>query len=139
VVLFGQPELDRNLEGESVRQLKQRITFQYRLTALARDEVDRYIAHRLRVAGYKGNQLFARRAARLIHRTSAGVPRLVNILAHKAMLLAYGEGAQEVTSSHVRRAAEDTPAAQRPRPWWWVGFAMLLLSVGSVGCMMLMS
>jgi MSHA biogenesis protein MshM len=137
VVLFGQPELDRNLEGESVRQLKQRITFQYRLTALGRDEVEQYIAHRLRVAGYKGAGLFGRSAARLVHRASGGVPRLINILAHKAMLLAYGEGAQAVTPAHVRQAAADTPAAQQPRPWWWLGFAMLALSAGSVGWILL--
>jgi MSHA biogenesis protein MshM len=137
VVLFGQPELDQKLEGESVRQLKQRVTFQYRLTALGSDEVDQYIAHRLRVAGYRGNRLFTRAAARLVHRWSGGVPRLINIIAHKAMLLAYGEGMQEVVPSQVRRAAADTPAAQQRRPWWWFGFAMLLLSAGSFGWIML--
>ena len=137
VVLFGQPELDERLEGESVRQLRQRITFQYRLTALRRDEVDQYLAHRLRVAGYRGNRLFTRPAARLIHRWSDGVPRLVNIIAHKAMMLAYGEGTQQVLPVHVRQAAADTPAAHHRRPWWWLGFAMLVLSVGSLGWLLL--
>jgi len=137
VVLFGQPELDQKLEGASVRQLRQRVTFQYRLTALGRDEVDQYIAHRLRVAGYRGNRLFTRAAAHLVHRWSGGVPRLINIIAHKSMLLAYGEGMQEVVPAQVRRAAADTPAAQQRRPWWWFGFAMLLLSAGSLGWMML--
>jgi MSHA biogenesis protein MshM len=137
VVLFGQPELDQKLEGASVRQLRQRITFQYRLTALKRDEVDQYLAHRLRVAGYRGNRLFARPATRLIHRWSGGVPRLVNIIAHKAMMLAYGEGSQQVLPVHARRAAADTPAAQQGHPWWWLGFAMLVLSVGSLGWLLL--
>jgi MSHA biogenesis protein MshM len=137
VILFGQPELDRKLEAESVRQLRQRITFQYRLTALARDEVEHYLAHRLRVAGYHGNGLFTRAAGRLTHRASGGVPRLINILAHKALLLAYGEGAHQVTPAHVRQAAADTPEAQRPRPWWWVGFAVLVLSAGSLGWILL--
>jgi MSHA biogenesis protein MshM len=138
VVLFGQPELDQKLEGESVRQLRQRITFQYRLAALRRDEVDRYLSHRLRVAGYRGNRLFTRPAARLVHRWSDGVPRLVNIIAHKALMLAYGEGTQQVLPLHVRQAAADTPAAHRRRPWWWFGFAMLLvISVGSFGWLML--
>lgn len=137
VVLFGQPELDQKLEGESVRQLRQRITFQYRLTALGRDEVEQYMAHRLRVAGYRGNRLFTRPAARLVHRWSDGVPRLVNIIAHKAMMLAYGEGSQQVLPLHVRQAAADTPSAHRRRPWWWLGFAMLVLSVGSLSWVML--
>lgn len=130
VVLFGQPELDKKLEGESVRQLRQRITFQYRLTALGREEVDQYLAHRLRVAGYRGNRLFTRPASRLAHRFSDGVPRLVNIIAHKAMMLAYGEGSQQVLPLHVRKAAADTPATRERRPWWWLGFAMLVLSAG---------
>ena len=137
VVLFGQPELDQKLEGESVRQLRQRITFQYQLTALARDEVDHYIAHRLRVAGYRGNRLFTRPAARLVHRFSGGVPRLINIIAHKAMLLAYGEGELTVLPAHVRGAAVDTPATRPRRPWWWLGFTMLLVSAGGIGWVLL--
>ena len=137
VVLFGQPELDQKLEGESVRQLRQRITFQYQLTALARDEVDHYIAHRLRVAGYRGNRLFTRPAARLVHRFSGGVPRLINIITHKAMLLAYGEGELTVLPAHVRGAAVDTPATRPRRPWWWLGFTMLLVSAGGIGWVLL--
>ncbi len=127
VVLFGQPELDQKLEHQTIRQLRQRITFQYCLTALGRDETDRYLSHRLRVAGYRGSRLFSRPAARLAHRFSGGVPRLINIMAHKAMLLAYGEGVQEVMPVHVRKAAIDTPTQSRKRPWWWLGFAMVLL------------
>ena len=139
VVLFGQPELDQKLEHQSIRQLRQRITFQYRLTALGREETDRYLSHRLRVAGYRGSRLFSRPAARLLHRYTGGVPRLVNIVAHKAMLLAYGEGVQDLVPMHVRKAAADTPV-HRGRPWWRLGFAMLLLSVaGGLGWMVLLS
>jgi MSHA biogenesis protein MshM len=137
VILFGQPELDQKLEGESVRQLKQRITFQYCLTALRRDEVDQYLAHRLRVAGFHGDRLFTPLASRLVHRWSGGVPRLINVIAHKAMLLAFGEGEQRVRPAHVRQAVADTPAAQQYRPWRWFGFALLLLSVGSIGWVLL--
>jgi MSHA biogenesis protein MshM len=135
VVLFGQPELDDKLAEDSVRQLRQRITFQYRLGELGRDELDYYLAHRLRVAGYRGNRLITKAAVRALHHASGGIPRLVNVLAHKSMLLAFGEGAQQVTFHHVRAAASDTPAA-RQQHWWWVGFAMLLVSAGSIGWMM---
>ena len=113
-------------------QLRQRISFQYRLAALDRSEVDHYIAHRLRVAGYRGNRLFTKSAVRALHHASGGIPRLVNILAHKAMLLAYGEGLQQVEPRHVRSAALDTPAARGRWPWWWVGFGMALISIGSI-------
>ena len=118
IVLFGQPELDRKLEQESVRQLKQRITFHYRLGTLRRDELDNYIAHRLAMAGNRGAQLFSRAALSLLHRASGGVPRLVNILAHKALLLTYGEGRAQAEKKQVRAAVADTPAAMQAR-WWW--------------------
>jgi MSHA biogenesis protein MshM len=134
VVLFGQPELDDRLSQESVRQLRQRITFQYRLGELGRSELDYYLAHRLRVAGYRGNRLITEPAVRALHRASGGIPRLVNVLAHKAMLLAFGEGAQQVVPQHVRAAASDTPAARQPH-WLWLAFAMLLVSAGGIGWM----
>jgi MSHA biogenesis protein MshM len=117
VVLFGQPELDRKLQSESVRQLRQRITFQYTLKALARHEVNDYVAHRLTIAGYSGPALFTDAALKAVHLASRGVPRLVNILAHKSLLLAYGEGARRAERRHVRVAVDDTPSASTP--WWW--------------------
>ena len=138
VVLFGQPELDEKLAQESVRQLTQRIAFQYRLEALRGDELDHYLEHRLRVAGHRGNRVFGPSAVTVLARVSRGVPRLVNIVAHKAMLLAFGEGLQQVQPHHVRIAAEDTPAASRPEsPWRWIGMAFLLLIAGGVAWMAL--
>lgn len=137
VVLFGQPELDRKLDNKSVRQLKQRITFQHRLTPLTALEVEQYLAHRLRIAGFRGERLFTPSAARLVHRRSGGLPRLVNVIAHKAMLLAFSEGAQVVRHDHVHHAVADTPAARQHRAWWRFGFALLLLSAGSMSWLLL--
>ena len=137
VVLFGQPELDEKLAQPSVRQLRQRITFQYRLGALGREEIEHYLSHRLRVAGFHGNRVFQPPAVRALHAASGGVPRLVNIVAHKAMLLAYGQGAHEVTAQHVRSAARDTPAAKLRR-FWWVGVAMIAASASGIGWIMLL-
>jgi MSHA biogenesis protein MshM len=126
VVLFGQPELDLRLAQDSVRQLRQRIAFQYRLGALRGRELDYYLEHRLRVAGHRGNRVFGPATASVLARHSNGVPRLVNILAHKAMLLAYGEGAQQVRPRHVKMAAADTPAAVAGIPRWrWFAYALL--------------
>jgi len=119
VVLFGQPELDRKLASESLRQLLQRITFQHELSGLAKDEVGAYVAHRLRVAGYVGEFPFTEPALKLLHRASRGVPRLVNIVAHKALLMVYGEGGRRADRRHLRSAAQDTPAASSLSSWWW--------------------
>jgi MSHA biogenesis protein MshM len=118
VVLFGQPELDRMLGTQALRQLRQRIVFEHRLDGLLEDEVGAYVAHRLTVAGYRAPALLARDARKALHRASRGVPRLINILMHKAMLVAFGIGASRVQRSHIRAAAADTPSATRTARWW---------------------
>ena len=119
IVLFGQPELDTRLEEPSVRQLRQRIVFHYRMPGLKRSELGDYVTHRLRVAGYHGGRLFSPFARRALFRYSDGMPRLVNILSHKAMLAAFGEGSEEVCLRHVRAAALDTEGARN------VGWSLL--------------
>jgi MSHA biogenesis protein MshM len=120
VVLFGQPELDEKLSDESVRQLRQRITFEYHLGALNKPELLLYLAHRLRVAGYTGPPLFTRAAVNALYASTGGVPRLINILAHKSLLLVFGEGGHEVGRRHIRLAAKDTPSTRRRRlSWLW--------------------
>ena len=118
VVLFGQPELDKKLARESIRQLRQRISFHHDLHGLDEEEVGAYFTHRLRVAGYTGPQLLTPGARHALYRGSRGVPRLVNILAHKALLLVYGEGGWSIERRHLRAARLDTPAAVQPRGWW---------------------
>lgn len=114
IVLFGQPELDEKLSDPSVRQLRQRIAFHYNMPGLRRDEVEHYLAHRLRVAGYRGNPIFSSGVAKKIHTAARGTPRLINILAHKSMLSAFGEGKAQVGGAHVTTAARDTEGARRP-------------------------
>jgi MSHA biogenesis protein MshM len=131
IVLFGQPELNKHLEMESIRQLAQRITFHYHMGALSRDDLEYYLAHRLRVAGFSGARLFSRGAVSRLYAASGGIPRLVNILAHKALLLAYGEGRHQVERRHVGLAVKDTAASH----WWWwpwLAGAAGLIGVASV-------
>ena len=132
IVLFGQPELSQKLAEPSIRQLTQRITFNYHLGPLDRGELDSYIQHRLDVAGYQGPPLFSLRAIKALHRACGGIPRLANILAHKALLVAFGQGVHEINSRHVRAAAKDTLASRRSRSYWWT-VAALTLSIASAG------
>lgn len=134
IVMFGQPELDRKLQQEAIRQLNQRITFHYRLGPLSRDDMSFYVSHRLSVAGFSGSRLFDAGAIRALYAASGGTPRLVNILAHKALMLVYGEGRQQVGARHVRMAAEDTGTARKPlRLWSWSGGLLLLAAGMSMG------
>jgi MSHA biogenesis protein MshM len=108
VVLLGQPELDTRLALSCMRQLRQRIAFHYRLTGLTRQELREYLHHRLHVAGRQGVELFSPAAITALERATGGTPRLINILAHKALLAVYGEGGHSVEARHVHAAARDT-------------------------------
>lgn len=121
LVLLGQPELDTNLALPEIRQLMQRITFSEYIGALPADKVGSYVMHRLRTAalGVQTNvEIFDADAIRHITHTSRGVPRLINIIAHKCLMLAYGEGVYRVTRDHARMAAKDTPGVVDTRSWW---------------------
>lgn len=121
VVLFGQPELDELLNKKSVRQLKQRITFSYQLQPLERDGMDTYIIHRLVVAGFTKGMIFDEKALSRLFIASRGIPRLVNILCHKALMVAFGQGTHHIDETMVRMAisdTEDTQLSQRRSPWW---------------------
>lgn len=123
VVLFGQPELDERLNDHRIRQLKQRITFQHVLGGFSREETMRYLQHRMEVAGHPGGQVFSKLAARAIHAASHGTPRLINILATKAVLLAYGRGSATVDWRDARSAVADTPASSAMAARWaWLSF-----------------
>ncbi len=118
VVLFGQPELDIRLNQRKQRQLKQRIAFSYRLAPLNRHTLGEYVQHRLQVAGYRGPVLFSKRVLKQLHRSSRGIPRLVNLLCHKSLMAAYGAGNPQVRSGHLQRAACDTEDVKRRTPRW---------------------
>ena len=121
IVLMGQPELDIKLARPEIRQLIQRITFSEYLGPMAADRVPVYLMHRLITAATDANtdvQVFEDSAARAIARFSGGVPRLINILANKCLMLAYGENVHRVSVAHVKLAAADTPGLLRRLPWW---------------------
>jgi MSHA biogenesis protein MshM len=130
IILFGQPELNRHLQLDSIRQLAQRITFHYHLGPLTRDDMEYYVGHRLRVAGYAGARMFTRQAISKLFRASGGIPRLVNILAHKSLMVSYGLGAQQVNAAHVAEAAKDTISSTHPVKPWMLATAALAAAAG---------
>ncbi len=108
IVLFGQSELDELLQKKSIRQLRQRISFSYALKTLATQDVNAYIKHRLSIANINKPTVFSAIANNALHFYSKGIPRLVNILAHKALLSAYGKGLKKIGLRQVVLAARDT-------------------------------
>ncbi|GAA6144442.1 AAA family ATPase [Thalassolituus maritimus] len=118
IVLFGQPELDVILDQQRFRQLRQRITTSAHLEALPSPEsVSHYLNQRLVCAGYRGEPLFTRGAVRFLWISSGGTPRLLNVLAAKSLLAAFGQGAKAVHAQHVEQAANDTASVHHPIRW----------------------
>lgn len=118
VVMFAQPELETRLAQHHLRQLRQRITFHHRLNPLDPATVADYLDFRVIRAGHAGAPLFDASAVRVLARGSRGIPRLVNVLAHKALLVAYGRNKYRVNRSCVLRAIQDTDDAR------WSGIPM---------------
>ena len=136
IVLFGQPELDDRLNRYQFRQLKQRITFSYYLQPVKWAELNNYICHRLAIAGYTQGSIFSSRAMRLLFRRSHGMPRLINVLCHKALLAAYGRGEKIVSYKSMLQAVRDTESIEKEgwfRRYWFFAISLfVLLAIGVV-------
>ncbi|MHB1092086.1 ExeA family protein [Thiobacillus sp.] len=141
IVLFGQPELDARLQD--IPQLKTRISFHDRLRPLQREELAAYLSHRMARAGFEPAVLpFSPRAARLLYEVSGGVPRVVNVIAHKALMLTYGKGLHRAGWREMQHAARDTLAAKRIRRtarWVLPVLAMLGAGAATAGWLYLMT
>lgn len=106
IMLVGQPELAELLARNDLRQLAQRITARYHLTPLTAPESEEYIKHRLKVAGGAAD-LFTPAAIKAVFRHSGGVPRLINVLADRALLGTYSQSLRQVTAEMVNEAAAE--------------------------------
>ena len=132
IVLFGQQELDEVLGTPQMRQLKDRIVHSFRLEPLVRSDVGTYLMFRMRHAGYKGPDLFADGAIRLISEASEGLTRRINILADKALLAAFADGGYQILPKHVSAAIADsefTRVKAGPR----MGLSTATLAIAAVG------
>jgi|KBSMisStaDraftv2_1062788.scaffolds.fasta_scaffold00762_18 type II secretory pathway predicted ATPase ExeA/septal ring-binding cell division protein DamX len=133
IVLFGQPELDDNLRQPQIRQLRERITHSFRLSPLKTTEIGEYLNFRLRAAGYRGPDVFSRQVVNAIARSSAGLTRRINLIADKALLVAFSENTHSIKSKHVKAAVRDSEfSSYEPlQPRIKVGLAMMLFVVGA--------
>lgn len=130
IILVGQPELNQVLARPNLRQLAQRITARYHLNPLSLAETVDYIGHRMAVAG-GSEKVFARHAIRVIHRKSRGIPRLINLMADRALLGAYTRNKAHVDGWIARRAAAELMPTTKKGSWsrgWllWIGLLAML-------------
>jgi len=133
IILLGQPELRDKLSLPELRQLSQRVTARYHLMPLDEPETESYVRHRIGVAGGKRFP-FSRLALRALHRASGGVPRLINIVAERALLAGYVSDEPQIGEDLVDHAADEVlnRPRRRVRQAWLVGAAAVLAAVSLV-------
>ncbi|MFH1411147.1 MAG: XrtA/PEP-CTERM system-associated ATPase [Candidatus Omnitrophota bacterium] len=108
IVLVGQPELQDKLDSPDLLQLRQRIGVKFHVRALEKEELAQYIDHRLFVAGAKEKPIFSDKAVEGIYVYSKGIPRIINIVCDRALLLGFVEETREIEEDVVRRSIEET-------------------------------
>lgn len=113
IILFAQPQLDVLLRDKDLSQFQQRITASAHLSRLSEEETHFYIQHRALVSG-QGDKLFSRLALRAIYQASRGLPRLINVVAHESLLLAYQQHKHRVNWHMVKVVAKANPALSLP-------------------------
>ena len=116
IVLFGQTELDKLLRRRALRQIAQRLNFSFATRPLSAPAAAAYVRFRLdRSARNNACRIrFAPKALSFLAKASQGLPRVIHILADKALLALYAEGGQIVESRHFHIALRETPAVHRP-------------------------
>ena len=133
IILFGQPELDQNLAQQSIRQLRERITHNFDLEPLTKDEIHSYLNFRMREVGYTGPELINLTVARKVELHSEGLLRRINIIADKILLSAFAEGTHNLNAKHVTAAVNDSTFGNTVPPrsqslWWLTGLIVIALA-----------
>jgi general secretion pathway protein A len=104
IILVGQPELLDKIRTPKMAQLDQRVSIRSTLNDLTEAETERYIDHRLNIAGARGKVRFSPRAVKEIFRGSQGVPRLINLICDRALLAGYASQTRDIQPVHVMKA-----------------------------------
>jgi len=138
IVMFGQVELNKLLQHHSLRQVAQRINFSFETKPLTRELAIRYIEHRVDRSSIEQvhHDLFDRSALNLIASASRGIPRVINLLADKALLSAFGDDSRQVKRKHVLAAIADSDDIGLKRPGllaWFAGLKPRWTATGAVG------
>jgi len=136
IIMFGQPELDKNLQGKNIRQLKERITHSFYLEPMSQEQTSDYLHYRMQAAGCPWPKVFTAKAEKLLNKASKGLTRRVNILADKSLMAAYASSSiqpghqfgaiqQKVLPQHVKAAIKDSGYGLRYLLPWTAFFSTI--------------
>jgi len=115
LVIVGQPELEEVLGRRELRQLKQRLVVNYRLETMDEKDTAAYIKHRLKIAGYADTNLLTPKALNLVYRSTRGLPRLINILCDRALLVAYANDKNVIDHQTIHQAQIELDGGKKNR------------------------
>ena len=137
IILIGQPELRELLDRPEMRQIAQRITGRYHLEPLTKEDARAYVTHRLRVAGAQSD-VFTRSAINALYKHARGIPRLINVIADRALLAGYTRDRRTIDAQLVSAAAAEVFGARRRTHWWPIvtataGIAAVVFGVTNLG------
>ena len=144
IILIGQPELCEKLELSSLRQLNQRIAVRYNLLPLKRDEIKKYIKHRLKIASSKNsknNVRFTDKAIDTIYEGCKGTPRMINILCDRALLAGFTLGTATIDKDIIHRCIKEVaiksnqliPGSTKKKSSWYKNVYVLLCIICAIG------
>ncbi len=107
IILVGQPELERKLARENLRQLRQRVELRHRIRTLTQEESGEYVCERLLLAGHETGRVFSRGALHALYLHSLGIPRVINVLCDNALLSGFARESLQISAQMVHEAARD--------------------------------
>jgi putative secretion ATPase (PEP-CTERM system associated) len=115
--LLGQPEFRRTLQAPDMEQLRQRVTAAYHLGPLDQGETEAYILHRLKVAGWRDDPSLSPDAFAAIHQHAGGIPRKINILCDRLMLMGCLDKKHAFTAAEVAIVTDEMQQELSPDAW----------------------
>ena len=132
ILLLGQPELREMVAKPELRQLAQRITARFHLTPLDAEETAEYLRHRWRVAG--GQKFpFDAKAVQRLHQRAGGIPRLLNVIAERALLAGFARDAAAIDAKLVELSADEVLPPRAQQRWWpWLAAAAGVAAIAFV-------
>lgn len=144
IILVGQPELEELLARPELRQLNQRITVRFHLTSMELADTGDYLKHRLKTAagGASDPAVFSTGACKAIHRFAAGLPRLINAAADRALLIAYNHNSRQIDTAVAKQAITDVSRSRKEtrspaRLMAWTAGVVVLLAVAALALLYL--
>jgi len=138
VLLVGQPELEEKLNSPKLRHWKEKIAIHGQVRPLTREEGRGYIRHRLKLVGRGVSEVFTSEAVNRIWEFAGGIPRVINLLCDRALLIGYTNSSPMIDSKIADQAVQDFKYLKTSKPEILRPVSSLMKSRYGVGVLVLL-